>query len=95
MDTNVPLLVFTPRVGNKEHLSTHMKFHTGTIQFRMLNSTEVFFSFQPGLSIVGDCFCLVEELFFKRQCFISAKNNQIYFHSFTDYNELKPNNLKF
>ena len=72
-----------------------MKFHTGTIQFRMLNGTEVFFSFQPGLSIVGDCFCLVEELFFKRQCFISAKNNQIYFRSFTDYNELKPNNLKF
>ena len=73
MDTSVPLLVFTPRVRNKEHLSTHMKFYTGTIQFRMLNGTEVFFSFQPGLSIVGDCFCLVEELFFKRQCFISAK----------------------
>ena len=73
-----------------------MKFHTGTVQFRMLNGTEVFFSFQPGLSIVGDCFRLVEELFFKCQCFISAKkNNQIYFRSFTDYNELKPNNLKF
>ena len=65
-----------------------MKFHTGTIQFRMLNGTEVFFSFQTGLSIVGDCFHLVEELFFKRQCFISAKNNQIYFRYFTDYNEL-------
>ena len=73
MDTSVPLLVFTPCAGHKEHLSTHMKFHTGTIQFQMLNGTEVFFSFQPGLSIVGDCFCLVEELFFKRQCFISAK----------------------
>ena len=73
MDTSVPLLVFTPRVGNKEHLSTDMKFHTGTVQFQMLNGTEVFFSFQPGLSIVGDCFRLVEELFFKRQCFISAK----------------------
>ena len=63
MDTSVPLLVFTPRVGNKEHLSTHMKFHTGTIQFRMLNGTEVFFSFQPGLSIVGDCFVLLKNCF--------------------------------
>ena len=39
----------------------------------MLNGTEVFFSFQPCVSIVGDCFRLVEELFFKCQCFISAK----------------------
>ena len=73
MDTSVPLLVFTPSVGNKEHVSTHMKFHTGTIHFRMLNHTEVFFSFQPYVSIVGDCFRLVEELFFNRQCFISEK----------------------
>ena len=39
----------------------------------MLNGAEVFFSFQPYVGIVGDCFCLVEELFFNRQGFISAK----------------------
>ena len=59
-----------------------MKFHTGTVQFQMLNGTEVFFSFQPGLSIVGDCFRLVEELFFKCQCFISAKKKKSDIFSF-------------
>ena len=39
----------------------------------MLNGLEEFLSFQPGLSIVGYCFHLVEELLFHRQSFISAK----------------------
>ena len=95
MDSSVLLLVFTLHIGYKIHVTTHMNFDTGTIQFRMLNGTEVFFSFQPNFRIVGDCFHLVEELFFNHQCFVSAKNNQIYFCSFTDYNKLKPNNLKF
>ena len=95
MNSSVPLLVFTPRVGHKEHLSTHMKFHTGTIQFRMLNGLEEFLSFQPNFCIVGDCFRLVEELLFNRQSFISAKNNEIYFRSFTGDNKLKTNILNF
>ena len=44
MNSSVPLLVFTPRVGHKEHISTHMKFHTGTVQFRMLNGPWRIFS---------------------------------------------------
>ena len=39
----------------------------------MLNGLEEFLGFQPNFCIVGDCFRLVEELFFNCQSFISAK----------------------
>ena len=65
--------LYSPHVSDTRYMSPHMNFDTGTIKFQMLNGTEVFFSFQPNFRIVGDCFHLVEELFFNHQCFVSAK----------------------
>ena len=63
MNPSIPLLVFTPHVGHKEHLPAHMYFDIGTLQFGLLNCLEEFLSSQPNVSIVDNRLLLVEELF--------------------------------
>ena len=73
VDPCVPLLVFSPYAGYKEHLSTQMNFVIGNFQLCLVNASEVFLCLMPNIDSVENSFPPVEELFFNHQNLLSEK----------------------
>ena len=73
MDPSVPLLVFSPDAGYKEHLSTQMNFDIRSLQLCLVNAPEVFLCLTPNIESIGNTFPPVEELFFYCQNLLSEK----------------------
>ena len=73
MDPCVPLLVFTPDAGHKEHLSSKMNFDIRSFQLCLFNSQEVLLSLTPDVITIANSFPLGEELFFYCQQLLSKK----------------------
>ena len=81
MDACVSLLILSPQVGRKEHLSLYIQFHICPLQMRLGYQRKELLSTQPNISIVGDCFPLsVEEglLYCNRLATVMKKVNILY-----------------